>query len=59
MENARIVRIKSTKHLEYIQVSKTLEDEVLSNPDIERVSPWEPLKFDENNNLLPFTPPVL
>ena len=54
MENARIVRIKSTKSLEYIQVSKALEAGIESNPDIKRVSQWEPFRFDENDNLLPF-----
>ena len=54
MENARVVRIKSTKSLEHIQISKALEPEIESNPDIKRVSPWEPFKFDENDNLLPF-----
>ncbi len=54
MENARVVRIKSTKRLEHIQVSKALESEIESNRDIKRVSPWEPFKFDENDNLLPF-----
>lgn len=54
MENARAVRIKSTKSIELIQVSKALEPEIESNPDIKRVSPWEPFKFDENDNLSPF-----
>ncbi|MDQ1330681.1 MAG: hypothetical protein QG578_946 [Thermodesulfobacteriota bacterium] len=54
MENARIARIKSTKSLEYIQVSKSLEAGIESNPDIKRVSPWEPFRFDGNDNLLPF-----
>jgi hypothetical protein len=54
MEKARIVRIKSTKSLEHIQISKALEPDILSNPDIKTVSGWEPFKFDENNNLFPF-----
>lgn len=58
MENARIVRIKSTKSLEHIQISKALEYEIESNPDIKRISSWEPFKFDENDNLLPFPSPV-
>ncbi|MDP2863689.1 MAG: lactate racemase domain-containing protein [Desulfobacterales bacterium] len=57
MKNARVVRIKSTKSLEHIQVSKALEPEIESNQDIKRVSPWEPFKFDENDNLLPFPSP--
>jgi len=58
LENARIVRIKSTKSLDYFQASKALENDVLSNPNIKMVSQWEPLKFDEEDNLLPFSPPV-
>jgi hypothetical protein len=54
MENARIVRIASTKRLEKMQISKSLESEIKANPDIARISPWEPLKFDEKDNLLPF-----
>jgi len=54
LENARIVRIKSTKSLEHIQVSKALENEVLSNTNIKMVSQWEPFRFDENDNFLPF-----
>ena len=54
MENARIARIKSTKSLEHIQVSRALEKEIESNPDIKRISYWEPFQFDEKDNLLPF-----
>jgi hypothetical protein len=54
MENARIARIKSTKSLEHIQISKALEQEIIANSRIERVSGWEPFQFDENDNLLPF-----
>jgi len=54
MENARVVRIKSTKSIEHLQISKALESGIEANPDITRSSPWEPFKFDENDNLLPF-----
>ena len=54
MENARIARIKSTKSLEHIQVSRALVKEIESTPDIKRISSWEPFRFDENDNLLPF-----
>ncbi len=50
-KNARIVRIRDTKNLEVIQVSKAFEDEILSNQDIETVTPWRPVKFDEKENL--------
>jgi hypothetical protein len=45
------VRIRDTKNLEVIQVSKAFEDEILSNQDIETVTPWGPVKFDEKENL--------
>jgi hypothetical protein len=50
-KSARIVRIRDTKNLEVIQVSKAFEDEILSNQDIKTVTPWGPVKFDEKENL--------
>ncbi len=48
---ARVVRIKDTATLDLLQISKALEPEVLSNPDLEQITPWEPFRFDENGNL--------
>ncbi len=50
-ESARIVRIRDTKNLEFIQVSKAFEDEILSNQNVEKVTPWKPLNFDKKENL--------
>jgi hypothetical protein len=52
MAKARIVRIKDTASLELLQVSKALEPEVLSNPNLELIKPWQPFEFDENDNLI-------
>jgi len=49
---ARIVRIKDTASLELLQVSKALELEVLSNPNLELITPWQPFEFDEDDNLM-------
>lgn len=52
---ARIVRIKDTASLELLQVSAALEPEALSNPDLEQLSPWQPIAFDDQGNLRPLT----
>ncbi len=52
MAKARIVRIKDTASLELLQVSKALELEVLSNPNLELITPWQPFEFDEDDNLI-------
>ena len=49
--NARIVRIKDTMNLGYLQVSRALEKEVLSNSDLVQVTPWTPLKFNAQGNM--------
>jgi hypothetical protein len=52
---ARIVRIKDTASLEMLQVSAALETEASSNPDLEQLSPWQPIAFDDQGNLRPLT----
>lgn len=52
MAKARIVRIKDTASLELLQISKALELEVLSNPNLELITPWQPFEFDEDDNLM-------
>jgi hypothetical protein len=49
----RLVRIRSTKHLELMQVSAAFAEEIDSNPKIAQVSPWEPMGFDAKGNLPP------
>jgi hypothetical protein len=50
----RLVRIRDTKHLEVMEVSEALSEEVRSNPRLKRESPWGPMAFDGDGNLLPF-----
>lgn len=55
-EELRIVRIKNTASLKYLQVSKTLEKEILSNRNLKLITPWQKIRFDEFNNLPEFKP---
>jgi hypothetical protein len=50
-EAAQIIRIKNTATLETLWVSRTLEGEVRSNPDLQVLGPWEPMAFDDSGNL--------
>ena len=52
----RIVRIKHTASLFYLQVSKSLKSEIQSNPALARISEWTPIAFDANDNLEDFIP---
>lgn len=52
MVKARVVRIKDTASLELLQVSKSLGQEVLSNPNLEQITSWQPIRFDGNGNLM-------
>jgi len=51
-DDARVVRIKSTLHLDELQVSEALLDEVRRNPNLEIIGEPEPMRFDEQGNLL-------
>lgn len=53
---ARVVRIRDTAHLEYLQVSMPYETDIDVDPDIERVTPWRALELDESDNLMKFEP---
>lgn len=55
-ENARIVRIKHTAALKYVQVSKTLAPEVADDSRLQQVSAWQPMAFDASGNLVDFYP---
>jgi hypothetical protein len=55
-DDLRVVRIKNTASLEYLQVSKTLEKEILSNRNLNLITPWNKIGFDEFNNLPEFNP---
>jgi hypothetical protein len=52
-DTARIVRIKNTKHLGFLQVSEALAEDIEKNPTLERVTPWQKVRFDASGNLPP------
>ncbi|MGM0454012.1 MAG: DUF362 domain-containing protein [Thermodesulfobacteriota bacterium] len=54
--SARIVRIKHTAALQYIQVSKALAAEVEDQQRLCRISAWQPMAFDASDNLVDFYP---
>lgn len=57
-DELRVVRIKNTSSLEYLQVSRSLEKEVLDGHDhLSFVSPWQGLAFDGMDNLTEFSAP--
>jgi len=49
--DARMVRIKDTASLEFLQVSAALGTEVSANPKLEQLTPWGPIEFDGKGNL--------
>jgi len=49
--SARTIRIKNTLTLDKIMVSRALEAEVMSDPDLEILGPWAPMGFDDRSNL--------
>ena len=51
--SARLVRISDTKYLEKFYVSKALRTEVKNNLNLTLLSPWQPMVFDNEGNLLP------
>ena len=53
-QTAGIIRIVDTKSLEFLQVSKSFENTIRSDPSLTQVSTWESLYFDSNDNLPPF-----
>jgi hypothetical protein len=56
LSDLRIVRIRHTGNLSYLQVSKPLASEIQSTPALERISEWGPLAFDVSDNLEDFIP---
>ncbi len=53
-DSVRIVRINHTASLHLMQVSKSLEPLIDADPNLERITAWEPLRFDADGNLPPF-----
>ncbi|MDO9262545.1 MAG: DUF362 domain-containing protein, partial [Desulfosalsimonadaceae bacterium] len=55
-DELRVVRIKNTSSLKYLQVSRSLEKEVLDSHDhLSFVSPWQGLVFDGLDNVTEFS----
>ncbi|MFP4445482.1 MAG: DUF362 domain-containing protein [Desulfosudaceae bacterium] len=54
-ENARVVRIRDTAHLETLAVSRAFEREILDHPSLALTGGWSPLAFDGRGNLVPET----
>lgn len=50
----KVVRIKHTAALKYLQVSRSFESEVLENSNMSLVSPWHKVTFNESGNLPAF-----
>ena len=48
---ARIIRIKNTLTLDNLMVSRALEGEIISNPDLQILGPWEPMRFNDRGDL--------
>ena len=55
--DARMVRIKNTASLEFLQVSAALEADISANPNLEQLTPWGPIQFDSQGNLPPLSMP--
>lgn len=54
--NLRIVRIRDTSSLDYLQISRPLEQEAKACPELRIAGDWGPMKFDENELLKDFYP---
>ena len=54
-DELRVVRIKNTSSLEYLQVSRSLEKECRACDNLSLVSPWQGLAFDGLDNLTEFS----
>jgi hypothetical protein len=57
-EEARIIRIKNTAKLDTLSASRALEGDVTSNPNLKILKEWEPMAFDEENNLISVHPQI-
>jgi hypothetical protein len=53
-EMLRVVRIKDTASLDCIQISRSLESEMLQQSHLSLASKWRPLAFSSSDNLVDF-----
>lgn len=54
--NARIVRIRDTASLEFMEISRPLEDKINSDAEMKIITSWRPWEFDASGNLRSFYP---
>lgn len=54
-QKLRLVRIKDTAHLEFLEVSRNFAGEIANNPALSLVSDFRPMNFDQDSNLLPIS----
>ena len=52
-ENARMLRIKNTKELEYFSASESLEEEIMEKEGLTITTPFQEISFNENGEILP------
>ncbi|MCJ7776678.1 MAG: DUF362 domain-containing protein, partial [Desulfobulbaceae bacterium] len=48
----RVVNIQSTRKLDQMYVSEAFSPEIERNSSIEQISPWLPMPFDQEDNLI-------
>ena len=48
----RVVNIQSTRKLDRMYVSEAFSPEIEGNSSIEQISPWLPMPFDQEDNLI-------
>lgn len=51
-DRAKVVRIRDTKHLDHIEVSQAVLDQIAGSGQFETLGPPAPLQFDAEGNLL-------
>ena len=56
-EDARLVRIQSTRDLAVLVMSQAMAADAEAIPELVRIGPWQPLAFDAAGNLLPMLGP--
>lgn len=53
-EDARLVRVRNTLHIDELEVSESLLAELRSRPEVEVISSPQTMRFDAEGKLLPF-----
>jgi hypothetical protein len=52
-EQARVVRIQNTMHLEHFYASEALRPEIEADPKLRVCGGWAPMAFDETGEIVP------